>query len=670
MMRDLTKGFRQPKRGLWQLEWVPFHSPLPEAPRFNVPWKWIGLGLAFAILGHLLPWEWAALHFLPLFGMAQQAIPYGQVDNDPNPANRIANREAWRRQSEMNTELYALQSRTISAADPRFASQPTTEAKISAAIAQAVLELASRVFIPAFMLPYDASLVTFNTGVQMVREGGSVDVYDVKAYGAKMPGISDHIAIAAATAGAVSVSGQVYFPPAFYFCTAGNNFDTIHDVQFVGAGGNASSIVMNAAGAHCLNFTGVCSRIVIRDLWLGSGAAQTSGFGLRIVGTSGVHSDSFHLENVTIQNVPTPFYQQWCDNSTFSHVRIVQSISGATTATWPLVSVVASLSNIYDDVFAIATVGRFPADGLVLDYDTDSIVVIDSQVMHTDGWGFRAMNSAGATGPRLSRLTNCYSEDNALGGFEISACRDIRLAGCHSAINGGPGYSFTGGDSWSVIDSLAYQNQTYGIIATGGTGGAITGNTCSNNSQLTNNTYDGIRVGSGMTGVRVTGNRSGDFIVTLTNKQRYGLSLASGGSDYLYVWANDLRNNNTGTIENFSSGANNLILDGNIERHAIARQVLLTDAATITFDASLGDIFFVTLGGNRTMGSPTGFVNGQRITVVVIQDGTGGRTLGWHSTFKQAWSDTGNTAGKRSTITFVAYGDGLFTQEAAQTPYI
>lgn len=53
----------------------------------------------------------------------------------------------------------------------------------------------------------------------------------------------------------------------------------------------------------------------------------------------------------------------------------------------------------------------------------------------------------------------------------------------------------------------------------------------------------------------------------------------------------------------------------------------LTDAATIAVDASLGNDFKVTLGGNRTLGNPTNSVDGQKILFAIRQDGTGSRTL-------------------------------------------
>lgn len=63
----------------------------------------------------------------------------------------------------------------------------------------------------------------------------------------------------------------------------------------------------------------------------------------------------------------------------------------------------------------------------------------------------------------------------------------------------------------------------------------------------------------------------------------------------------------------------------------VARVVTLTDAATISMDASAGTHFRVTLGGNRTLGVPSNPVDGQRIVLEVVQDSTGSRTLAFAS---------------------------------------
>jgi len=55
--------------------------------------------------------------------------------------------------------------------------------------------------------------------------------------------------------------------------------------------------------------------------------------------------------------------------------------------------------------------------------------------------------------------------------------------------------------------------------------------------------------------------------------------------------------------------------------------VTLTDAATIATDASLGNHFRVTLGGNRTLGNPTNPTDGQKAMWELIQDATGSRTI-------------------------------------------
>ena len=61
--------------------------------------------------------------------------------------------------------------------------------------------------------------------------------------------------------------------------------------------------------------------------------------------------------------------------------------------------------------------------------------------------------------------------------------------------------------------------------------------------------------------------------------------------------------------------------------------VALTDAATIAVDAALSCQFYVTLGGNRTLGNPTGAINGQFLLFEITQDGTGSRTLALDTKF-------------------------------------
>jgi hypothetical protein len=62
--------------------------------------------------------------------------------------------------------------------------------------------------------------------------------------------------------------------------------------------------------------------------------------------------------------------------------------------------------------------------------------------------------------------------------------------------------------------------------------------------------------------------------------------------------------------------------------------VALTDGATINTDASLGNIFTVTLGGNRAIANPTNPTDGQKIIYRLKQDGAGSRTVSWGAAFR------------------------------------
>ena len=88
----------------------------------------------------------------------------------------------------------------------------------------------------------------------------------------------------------------------------------------------------------------------------------------------------------------------------------------------------------------------------------------------------------------------------------------------------------------------------------------------------------------------------------------------------------------------------------------------LTDATTISWDASLGQIATLTLGGNRTLANATNLKVGTYV-LHVIQDGTGGRTL----TFSNQYRFTGNVsppltanANSRDMFSFVSDGTRLY----------
>ena len=71
-------------------------------------------------------------------------------------------------------------------------------------------------------------------------------------------------------------------------------------------------------------------------------------------------------------------------------------------------------------------------------------------------------------------------------------------------------------------------------------------------------------------------------------------------------------------------------------------EATLTDASTVSWNAITQPVAKVTLGGNRTIGAASGGVAGAFISILVIQDGTGSRTVSWNAAYEFA-SDTAPT---------------------------
>jgi hypothetical protein len=91
--------------------------------------------------------------------------------------------------------------------------------------------------------------------------------------------------------------------------------------------------------------------------------------------------------------------------------------------------------------------------------------------------------------------------------------------------------------------------------------------------------------------------------------------------------------------------------------------VVLTDAATVAWDLDVAPHARVTLAGNRTVGAPTNLRDGGEYRLVVIQDGTGGRTLAWNAAFDFGEDGTPTLpsgVGKIAIFGFVSDGTKLY----------
>jgi len=129
---------------------------------------------------------------------------------------------------------------------------------------------------------------------------------------------------------------------------------------------------------------------------------------------------------------------------------------------------------------------------------------------------------------------------------------------------------------------------------------------------------DSAAIGTGTTAAKSDHVHGREAFGNVTAQTTFGASSANGAATTLS------RSDHTHGTPSLASPTFTGTLTG---PRLILPPVALTDAATIATDASLGNHFRVTLGGNRTLGNPTNPVDGQRVIWEIIQDATGSRTI-------------------------------------------
>lgn len=103
---------------------------------------------------------------------------------------------------------------------------------------------------------------------------------------------------------------------------------------------------------------------------------------------------------------------------------------------------------------------------------------------------------------------------------------------------------------------------------------------------------------------------------------------------------------------------------GQASQAAFASQSVVTDtdAATVTFDASLGSVHWVTIAGNRTFAVVNDTADNHFI-VAVTQDATGSRTVTWWAGIRWAGGAAPTlttTAAKTDVLEFIKLGTGIY----------
>lgn len=159
--------------------------------------------------------------------------------------------------------------------------------------------------------------------------------------------------------------------------------------------------------------------------------------------------------------------------------------------------------------------------------------------------------------------------------------------------------------------------------------------------------------------LRFIGSPSGAVTVTLpatVNQKLYAIDNQCGQDIILTYGSGDTSTIGNGLrrfvmcdgvdVLNFDSGADADSLGG-IEASKFARRdvsnvfvgsqssawITVAEAPTTTINAAAGNHQRLTLTGNRAIAAPSSPVDGQEMFLQVVQDGTGGRTLTWDSSF-------------------------------------
>lgn len=125
------------------------------------------------------------------------------------------------------------------------------------------------------------------------------------------------------------------------------------------------------------------------------------------------------------------------------------------------------------------------------------------------------------------------------------------------------------------------------------------------------------------------------FGTNITDEGSGEFSVATGTNTVLGVVKSGDTSNITITTGDVDVGPNigKLDTENTWTKGQHTTKVTLTDAASISVDASAGNTFEVTLGGNRTLANPTNLEAGT-YTFIIKQDATGSRTLAFGTKYK------------------------------------
>jgi parallel beta-helix repeat protein len=514
-------------------------------------------------------------------------------------------------------------------------------------------------------------------------------VYDVRDWSVVGDGTTDdttNFQSAVNTLGASGVGGTLVIPRGLTLKLT--DFITLSGLTNLTIRGEGAKITQATSSKSVFQITNGSSNITISGLTLVGNhpspqAAVGDGAGI-LIGSYTAGDGGTTKKDITVQN---------CKISNFTHAGILMygQQSGSTIPTNQNIKVIDNritgcqngvfiYKNARDVVISDNSIDGCWYDGIICDTKTTSdtevaqpnygVTISGNTLRNTGTYGScvgilvkgenKAISVTGNTlydtGVNQSQVANVYG---ILVMQEASANAGHNVTVADNAIYNVQGLQIGFGIQVSDYSNVTVSGNTvsdiknYGIYIYNAKNTAVTGNTV-------------LRVGSNA--ITVTGT-SGSLSTNCTvagNTIRKDTGAGTNGivldyADTVGVVGNAAADYTTSRITRTTNTLNMTSLGNGACDFTPA--VTLTDGATISTNAALGNLFRVVLGGNRTMAAPTNPSDGQKITYEITQDSTGSRTITWNSVFAFGTDVPSptltTTALKKDFVTFIYHANAV-----------
>lgn len=441
--------------------------------------------------------------------------------------------------------------------------------------------------------------------------------------------------------------------------------------------------------------------------------SDIAGAGIIVLGLVGAQYNNVRIENNTLVNIGYhPIICQGYINETFIRGNYINGYSldvadavGITTGRY-------ASHHVVSDNYIIGTTpyaGSTSCHGISIDTATGTTVT-GNTIENTVGYGIEvgiatdttvasnvirngqraaiavSGNSAGALYSSHTSITGntCYACNSGIYSFigtpnGVTKHQGLVVSGNFVYGSTTDGITIFDTQYFGIFSNVCIANANYGIYVENTTDyGSIEGNACFGNNPGATVGVCGIRVNvasarsssSSMVvfGVNTTLNNGSSDCATYTDG---ALGFLTGvvrfGGNLIPIRPGAWLGNQSAVTGSFNVYAN-------VMQRAV--DVLNPSATSISSNTapnlSTSSLFQYTVTAGLAISAPTSATIGQEFVIEIIQGGSGGYAITWDSSFKfnSAWSDTGNTTGKRSSCRFMCMASGVYVQQGIQTVYV